>query len=215
MAPLEPRARWHHFIEGLLHPSMRAQGPAWRARFLGECLVVGVLMSALFGAVYLAVGHGLEALATLVTSGALAALTWQLRRPGTAARVAHAALAVALGLFLAVSLLGPVFDPAASAWFAVVPCLAALLLRGRAVFVWLALALVALAVVVGLRAGSATPSSTVDVALVALRLAGLSLTVFIFGLRFAREQARAVRELEAASRAKSAFLATMAHELRT
>jgi signal transduction histidine kinase/ActR/RegA family two-component response regulator len=199
--------RWQTFIEGLLHPSLRVPGALWRARFLAECLLVT--------GVYAFIGQRVAAAVTAGAALLLLGLIARLKTPESFLLVTHAALASSLGAFAASSLVDPVFDPAASAWFAVVPYVAALLLSGRSVVVWLALTLGALGVVYAWRLGVAPSLAPPDVTLAALRLGALFIVVFIFGVRFAREQARTVRELEQASRAKSAFLATMSHEIRT
>jgi signal transduction histidine kinase/ActR/RegA family two-component response regulator len=207
--------RWQTFIEGLLHPSLRVPGALWRARFLAECLLVGHVTAVGFAGVYVFVGQRVAAAVTAGAALLLLGLIARLKTVGSFLLVTHAALASSLGVFLASSLLDPVFDPSASAWFAVIPYVAALLIGGRSIFMWLALTLGSLGVVYGYRVGVAPPQAPPDITLASLRLGGLFIVVFIFGVRFAREQARTVRELEQASRAKSAFLATMSHEIRT
>jgi signal transduction histidine kinase/ActR/RegA family two-component response regulator len=207
--------RWQTFIEGLIHPSLHVPGALWRARFLAECLLVGQVTAAGFAGLYAFIGQRVAAAVPAGAALLLFGLLARLKTVGSFLLVTHAALASSLGVFVASALLDPAFDPSVLAWFAVIPYMAALLVGGRSVFVWLALTLGSLGVVYGSRVGVAPPLAPPDVTLASLRLGGLFIVVFIFGVRFAREQARTVRELEQASRAKSAFLATMSHEIRT
>ncbi len=205
--------RWNTWIESGLHPALTAPEVVWRARFLAEVLVVGSVLSAGFAAGYFVAHDLLTAIATtfgsLGLAGCAAALRWSSRLEA----VAWVAMSICMGIFGFPAVQETALDPAVLAWVAVVPYVGALLLRPLHAIAWVVISLLAMGLFVALRgeAPLVTPNQTLSI----VRAAALVVTIFFFGIRFAREQARALSALDAASRAKSAFLATMSHEIRT
>jgi signal transduction histidine kinase/ActR/RegA family two-component response regulator len=203
---------WRTFTDSLLHPALRAPEIAWKARFLIECLVVGACTAGAF-----AIAYGLIGLSSAVPTGVgsilLAGCALSLRWVRQYEPVAWISMLVCLFVIGYPSVMEPALDPAVLAYVTVIPYVAALLLKpSQAIgFALLCLAVMFLFLVVRQDMPVVAPDQTLSVA----RASGLVFTIFVFGLRFSREQGRALSELGAASRAKSAFLATMSHEIRT
>lgn len=205
--------RWNRWTESVLHPALRVPEVAWRARFLAEILVVGTLISGTFAVGYFVAGERSTAIATTLGTLGLAACAAALQWSRRYEPIAWVGMAICLFIFGTPALNEPALDLAVLAWVAVVPYVAALLLRPAHALAWAVISLVTMFVFVALRQDviGAAPNSTLSL----VRVASLVVTIFIFGLRFAREQARALQALDSASQAKSAFLATMSHEIRT
>ncbi|MBE2253325.1 MAG: hypothetical protein IAE78_27600, partial [Myxococcus sp.] len=205
---------WQRCVDGWLNPAMLAPGVAWKARFLFECFVVGVLLSLAFLTTYVVLGLWQVALGTFLGTLGLLASAYTLRVARRFEPAVWAALMVCLLIFSFPALTEPALDPAVLAWVAIVPFIGALFLPPRQALLSAGLALVAVVVMVAVRPASA-PGAELSLALSTARVLGLVATVFFFGLRFAKEQALALEALDRANRAKSAFLATMSHEIRT
>jgi signal transduction histidine kinase len=205
--------RWRRWTESLLNEALRAPATVWKARFLVECLLVGVLASSAFVVLLFATGHHLAAIATVAGDVAFVLCLAALKRVKRYDVVAHVGLAVCLGVFGIPSVTERELDPAILAWTCVVPYIAALILPTRRALFWGAVSLGAIAFVLVLR-GPGTGAAP-DMLVSTARVVALVATVFVFGIRFAQEQGSALSELSSANRAKSAFLATMSHEIRT
>ena len=204
---------WQTRIDRLLHPALLAPGIAWRSRFLVECLSVGVLVSGAFALVYGLSGFTAASVFTFAGMVGLAGCLFALRWARAFEPVVWSAMVVCLAIFSMPALTETSLDPAVLAWVAVVPFVGALLLPTRQAVLSAVVSLAGVVLMVVLRDGpSAGPP---DPLLSTARVLALVSTVFIFGVRFSREQARALGELDSANRAKSAFLATMSHEIRT
>ena len=175
--------------------------------------MLGSSVALLFSVVYFAVGHSLEAAATLAGAVGLASCLVGLRWVRSYEPIAWLAMATCLGIFGMPIVTEPALDPAVLAWVSVVPYVAALILKPRQALLWALISLVALVVIMLVRGDAPlmAPSPWLSLA----RAMALVATVFVFGLRFSREQALALAQLDSANRAKSAFLATMSHEIRT
>jgi signal transduction histidine kinase/ActR/RegA family two-component response regulator len=204
---------WQKRIDSLLHPALLAPGLAWRSRFLVECLVVGLSVSSVFGVVYALTGRGSLAVVTCLGMLGMACCVFALRWVRALEPVVWSAMLVCLGIFSLPALTESSLDPAVLAWAAIVPFVGALLLPPRQAVVSALVTAAAVLLMAVLRRGRSIepPDEVLSIA----RVMAFVATVFVFGLRFSREQARVVSELGNANRAKSAFLATMSHEIRT
>ncbi|MBM4776274.1 MAG: response regulator [Archangiaceae bacterium] len=205
--------RWSRWTESLLSPALRAADVVWRARFLVECLVLGAFVAFAFAGVYFALGRPFEALTTFCGALGLSGCVVGLRWATSYEPLAWVAMLVCLGIFSLPVFTEAALDPAVLAWVSVVPYVGALILRPRHAVLWVVTSLVALVLLMVLRGAAPhlAPSPWLSLA----RVMALVVSVFIFGLRFSREQAQALAQLDSANRAKSAFLATMSHEIRT
>ncbi|MER2564491.1 MAG: ATP-binding protein [Myxococcaceae bacterium] len=204
---------WSRWTESLLNPALRAPEAVWRARFLIECLVLGALVAFAFSGAYLVLGRPLEALATFGGAAGLAFCVVGLRWMTTYEPVAWVAMLVCIGIFSMPVLTEEALDPSVLAWVSVVPYVGALILKPRHAGLWVLTSLAALVLFMALRGEK--PMLPLSPWLSLARVMALVTTVFVFGLRFSREQAQALAQLDSANRAKSAFLATMSHEIRT
>ncbi len=205
--------RWRRWTESLLSPALRAADVVWRARFLVECLVLGSLVAFAFSLVYFLLARPAEALATFVGAAGLAGCVVGLRWVTSYEPIAWVAMLVCLAIFSMPVITETALDPAVLAWVSVVPYVGALILKPRHAVLWVVTSLVALLLLMVLR--GERPMLALDPWLSLARVMALVATVFVFGLRFSREQALALAQLDSANRAKSAFLATMSHEIRT
>ncbi|MDP1920593.1 MAG: ATP-binding protein [Myxococcales bacterium] len=204
---------WQKRIDTLLHPALLTPGIAWRSRFLVECLAVGVFVSFTFAVIYWRSGLGAAAAFTFAGSAGLTGCLFALRWARAFEPVVWSAMLVCLAIFSMPAITEPTLDAAILAWVAVVPFVGALLLPTRHAVLSAFVSLAAVVLMVALRSGPSTEAP--DTVLSTARVMALVATVFVFGVRFSREQARALAELDNANRAKSAFLATMSHEIRT
>jgi signal transduction histidine kinase/ActR/RegA family two-component response regulator len=202
--------RW---VDRLLNPALLDPQVAPKARFLVEQLAVGFVVASGFSVAYALLGRTREALITVGGTLGLAVCLLALRWVRSHVPVTWAAMLVCLGLFGLPVANEPALDPAVLAWVSVVPFVAALLLDTRHALAALAMSVGAMALMMAAREG--LPLVAADPWLSFARVVALVVTIFLFGIRFALERARALEQLERASQAKSAFLATMSHEIRT
>ncbi len=190
---------------------------AWRARFVVQAAVLGMLISVLCAGVYALGGLWPASVAVLSLAFLLPLAVVALRVTNSTVVASHVGLGLMLLTFTAPTLVERDVDGALLGLYALFPYLAVLLLDGRAGWVWLGIVLVTVTGVLISHELAWLPTvGAVHPRFVMLIRAGMLLSsVFLFGLRFARERERAMADLEQLSRAKGVFLANISHEIRT
>ncbi len=184
-------------------------------------LSIRLLSFGLFGNAVSGVGLGVMGLTpsvigSLVLTAVWAGCLWALRRGVSTTAVAHTAIG-AFGVSIAIPfLMQAQFEPDALAWAVLMPQMGALMVGRRGLLAWAfgAMALAVLAVVLHPLLPHASSSSSLA-SISTARLLLLVFLNFLLGFQFDRESGRAQHAVMEATRARSAFLATVSHEIRT
>jgi signal transduction histidine kinase/CheY-like chemotaxis protein len=182
--------------------------------FNGWCLALG--MALLFAGAYTALGlwQAAASVSGLILGGLL---TLELMRATGAVNLAtHLSLFLCGVAFTGVALGEHPVDPALLVWFVILPSAATLFHDWRSGLAWLLLSVTwAVALLVFDQAGSWRGGPPAAWWLQAGRLAGVMTAMFCFALYFEFSRSRGLVAAQAASKAKSTFLAGMSHEIRT
>ena len=197
-------------------PAGLTPGRLERERLYVQVVTVGLVATSMLATFNLAVGQWVPAGITSTLLGLLLAGLFALRNGLAFPAVVHATVALLVLMLTLANALRPDLDFASLAWFVVIPFLVVVHLEARSALAW---ALGVSCLVVALVAahpylphvGTAYPSLVLST----FRLLMLVPTLLVFGIRFDQERRRSMEAAEAASRAKSAFLAHVSHEIRT
>jgi signal transduction histidine kinase/CheY-like chemotaxis protein len=183
----------------------------WRPRLVLATLACVELLVVVLATVYLAAGDRAGALVMALLGLAGLGLL-ELNRHVTRARASTVALVTTAASILAIIWFEPALDSGMLLWLGILPVVASLFIGSHAGARWLAVSSV---LAVGAWVLKGPPAEPPAGLLHTFRWGSFVFTSFVFMVLFDLSRRRALEAAQAASRAKSAFLATMSHEIRT
>lgn len=193
-----------------------AAGEAERARLLVSAWLVCGPILLLTGSLYGATGLWAQAAIQVATVGAGALVLRFFTLTRRLQPALHASLVVGSLTFALGSLAQSPPDISSVAWLALAPLAASLLFGARAVLTWLAIevALATAIVLLGHAGVHLDQRDSMPQVTTATNFILMFVVTALFGWSY-RRRARRLARSEAESRAKSTFLATISHEMRT